>query len=50
MKITVIRKPTTKEKLETVYDVLNKVIKDPKCFYTSSEVKQLKKDSTTIWL
>ncbi len=27
-----------------------KNIKNPKCFYTSEEVKELKKDKNNIWL
>lgn len=50
MKITVSRKTPTKETLQNIYDVLNKNIKNPKCFYTSEEVKSLKKDKSNIWL
>ena len=50
MKVTVIRKTPTKEVLQNIYDVMNKHIKNPKCFYTSEEVKELKKDKSNIWL
>ena len=50
MKIIVTRKNPTREVLQNVYDVLNKNIKNPKCFYTSEEVKKLKKDKSNIWL
>ena len=50
MKITVIRNTPTREVLHHVYDVMNKNIKNPKRFYTSDEVKKLKKDKNNIWL
>lgn len=50
MKIIVRRKPPTKEVLQHVYDVMNKNIKSPDCFYTSDEVKKLKKDKNNVWL
>ena len=50
MKITVIRNTPTREVLHHIYDVMNKNIKNPKCFYTPEEVKKLKKDKTNIWL
>lgn len=50
MKITVSRRTPTKEVLRNIYDVMNKNIKNPKCFYTSEEVKKLKKDKSNVWL
>ena len=50
MKITVTRKQPTKEVLRHIYDVMNKNIKNPKCFYTAEQVKELKKDSRNVWL
>lgn len=50
MKINVYRKTPTKEVLQHIYDVMNKNIKNPKCFYTSEQVKQLKKDKNNTWL
>ena len=50
MKITVIRNTPTKEVLHHIYDVMNKNIKNPKCFYTNDESKKLKKDKNNIWL
>lgn len=50
MKITVTRKSPTKEVLKNVYDVMNKNIRNPKCFYTSDQIKKLKKDKNNIWL
>lgn len=50
MKIIVRRKSPTKEVLRHVYDVMNKNIKNPDCFYTSDEVKKLKKDKNNVWL
>lgn len=50
MKVTVSRKTPTKEVLKHVYDVMNKNIKNPNCFYTSNQVKELKKDKSNVWL
>lgn len=50
MKIIVTRKQPTKEVLRHIYDVMNKNIKNPKCFYTSDQVKELKKDPRNVWL
>lgn len=50
MKVTFHKKPLTKEKLREIYDVCNKIFKDDKYFYSSTEVKNLKKDKTNIWL
>ena len=50
MKITVTRKAPTKEVLQNVYDIMNKNIKDPKCFYTSDQLKKLKSDKRATWL
>lgn len=50
MKIIFNRKTPTKEVLTHIYDVMNKNIKDPKRFYTSEQVKELKKDKTNVWL
>lgn len=50
MKITVVRNKPTKEVLQNIYDVMNRNIKNPKCFYTSEETKKLKKDKTNVWL
>ena len=50
MKITCSRRTPTKEVLQHIYDVMNKNISNPKCFYTSEEMKQLKKDKSAIWL
>lgn len=50
MKIIVTRNTPTKEVLQNIYDVMNKNIKNPKCFYTTEESKKLKKDKTNVWL
>ena len=50
MKITVIRNKPTREVLHNIYDVMNKNIKNPKCFYSTNESKKLKKDKNNIWL
>lgn len=50
MKITVSRRTPTKEVLRHVYDVMNKNIKNPDCFYTSDQVKKLKRDKCNVWL
>lgn len=50
MKIIVKRKPITQEALKYVYDVMNKNIKNQKCFYTNEQIKALKKDKNTSWL
>ena len=50
MNVTLHKKPLTKEKLKQIYDVCNKIFKDEKYFYTSDEVKELKKDKSNIFL
>ena len=50
MKITVSRRTPTKEVLRNIYDVMNKNVKNQKCFYTSEQVKILKKDNCNVWL
>lgn len=50
MKVIINRKTPTKEVLQNVYDVMNKHVKNPKCFYTPDEVKELKKDKDNVWL
>jgi len=51
MKHTVIRKKPTKEQLQRLYDVCNRLFKDNEnCFYTEEEIKKLKRDKTNIWL
>jgi hypothetical protein len=50
MKHIVVRKTPTREVLHHIYDVMNKNIKNPKCFYTNRQVKQLKKDKANVWL
>lgn len=50
MKIIVTRSTPTKEVLQNVYDVMNKNIKNPKCFHSGTEVKKLKKDKSNVWL
>ena len=50
MKITCSRRIPTKEVLQHIYDVMNKNISNPKCFYTSGQLKELKKDKRNIWL
>ena len=47
----VIRQVTpTRENLKAVYDICNKLFKDPSLFYTSEQVKQLKKDKNNVFL
>lgn len=46
----VIRKKPTKETLKRLYDVCNKIFKEDHCFYTSEQVRQLKKDKVNIFL
>ena len=50
MKITCSRRTPTKEVLQHIYDVMNKNISNPKCFYTSEQLKELKKDKRNVWL
>ena len=50
MKIIVKRNTPTKEVLKHIYDVMNKNIKNPDCFYTPEQVEKLKKDKKNIWL
>ena len=50
MKITVIRNTPTRKVLRNIYDVMNRNIKNPKCFYTTEESKKLKKDKNNVWL
>lgn len=40
----------TKENLKAVYDVCNKIFKSDELFYTSEQVKSLKKDKRNIFL
>ena len=47
---TFIRKTPTKEVLQNIYDVMNRNIKNPKCFYTPEQVQELKKDKSNVWL
>lgn len=39
-----------KDNLRNVYDVCNKIFKDKECFYTSEEIKVLKKDKSNIFV
>lgn len=50
MKVTFYKKPITKEKLQEIYDVCNKIFKDDKYFYSKEQVKELKKDKMNVWL
>jgi hypothetical protein len=51
MKVKVIMKPPTKEKLKIIYDVCNKVFRDNDAvFYTKEQVRELKKDKSNIFL
>ena len=50
MKHNIVRKTPTKEILRHIYDVMNKNINNPKCFYTSRDVARLKKDKSNVWL
>lgn len=43
-------KRANKSELERVYNICNKLFKEDECFYSSEEVKELKKDSTNIFL
>lgn len=40
----------TDEALKKIYDVCNEIFKDEKLFYSSKEVKQLKKDKDNIFI
>ena len=48
----IIIKPVipTRENLKAVYDVCNKIFKDDDLFYTTEQVKELKKDKRNIFL
>lgn len=50
MKIKVISKPPTKEKLKNIYDVCNRIFRDKDVFYTKEQVKELRKDKSNIFL
>lgn len=50
MKITLHKKPITKEKLQQIYDVCNRIFNDEKYFYSKDQVKELKKDKNNVWL
>lgn len=50
MKVKIVRNEPTKAVLQNIYDVMNRNIKNPKCFYTTEETKKLKKDKTNVWL
>lgn len=43
-------KKPTKETLKNLYDLCNELFKDKKYFYTSEEVKELKKDKRNVFL
>lgn len=43
------QKPS-KETLERLYDVCNKIFKSDECFYSSTEIKKLKKEKSNIFL
>ncbi len=40
----------TRENLKAVYDVCNKLFQDEELFYTTEQVKELKKDKKNIFL
>ena len=40
----------TKENLKAVYDICNKLFEDNDLFYTTKQVKNLKKDKRNIFL
>ena len=46
----VIRGQITKEKLENIYNTIRNTIKNEKCYYTTKEIEQLKKDSKNIFI
>ena len=48
--IEIISDPLTKESLKQLYDVCNEIFKDESLFYTNEEVKELKKDTTNIFI
>lgn len=48
--IKIISSVPTKEVLTNIYDVCNKIHKDSKYFYTSEEVRKLKKNSNNIFI
>ena len=50
MKITIISKPPSKEKLKRIYDVCNRVFKNDDCFYSKEQVIELKKDKSNIFI
>jgi hypothetical protein len=48
--IEIISNTPTKETLKNLYDVCNEIFKDEALFYTSEEVKELKKDDQNIFI
>ena len=48
--IEIVSNTPTKETLKQLYDVCNEIFKDETLFYTSEEVKELKKDTTNIFI
>ena len=48
--VEIISNTPTKETLKQLYDVCNEIFKDESLFYTSEEVKELKKDTTNTFI
>lgn len=49
-KVTIASAEPTKEALQNVYDVCNRLFNSKEVFYNSDQVKALKKDKANIWL
>ena len=48
--IKIISSTPTAETLKSIYDVCNEIFQDEKMFYSSEEVKKLKKDTDNIFI
>jgi hypothetical protein len=48
--IEIVSNTPTKDTLKQLYDVCNEIFKDESLFYTSEEVKELKKDTNNIFI
>ena len=46
----VLRGEITKEKLTTIYDTINRIIKNKNCYYEDEEMEIIKKDEKNIFI
>lgn len=48
--IKIVSSTPNNETLKTIYDVCNNIFKDEKLFYTTEQVKELKKEKENIFI